>query len=95
MTIRIILALVCTAAMDAQPPAACALTGQVAEKGKVDPDEIQFVSNPRPFSLLEKSFDMSFDFAGRVVNLRPLFKFHRDRRKGSRAGKAVSIPMPK
>jgi hypothetical protein len=72
VTIRIILALMC-AAMDAQPPSACALTGQVSEKGKVDPDEIQFISNPGPPTLLGKSIDMSFDFEGRVVNLRPLF----------------------
>jgi len=71
----------------AAAPQACSLSGQSPEQGSFDPDEFEFVSNPTPFSIGGKQFEVSFSFIARVVNLRPLFL--------ETLSSATSMPPPK
>jgi len=54
------------------PPVACALSGQAGEPPPFDPNEIEFVSKPKPASLGDQRLDLAIGFVARIVSLRPL-----------------------
>jgi hypothetical protein len=55
------------------PPAACALSGQAGEQS-FDPNQVEFVSKPRPASLGGQTLTLNsrMGFVARIVSLRPL-----------------------
>jgi hypothetical protein len=59
-------------APDWSPRAACALSGQAADAGTFDPNQVEFVPNPRPVEFEGRTVSLKRRVIARVVGLRPL-----------------------